>query len=165
MVPSRSAGRNHQGEGNPLFLHKGVYHERNRHPAGFPQGRRYGHGGHDLSALWHFIPYVFGKARNLPPQGRLNAGEKLHHALIILGFLAISVSGLVLWLWADIPAETRLVTLLVHDAAMLVLALLTIGHVFFVFVYGAFAGMWNGSVTEAYARLEHPKWLARMQAD
>jgi len=119
----------------------------------------------DRAWFRHFIPYVFGNARNLPPQGRINAGEKLHHAAIIIGFLVISVTGLVLWFWETIPAGLRLVTLLVHDMAMAALALLTIGHVFFVFVYGAFSGMWKGYVTERYARLEHPKWLAQMKKE
>lgn len=119
----------------------------------------------DRTWFKHFIPYVFGKARNLPPQGRINAGEKLHHAAIILGFVVISITGLMLWFWESIPATTRLATLLVHDIAMIALALLTIGHVFFVFVYGAFSGMWNGFVTERYARLEHPKWLKEMDKE
>jgi formate dehydrogenase subunit gamma len=119
----------------------------------------------DLAWFKHFVPYAFGKAANLPPQGRINAGEKLHHAAIILGFVLISVSGMVLWIWADIPAEARLTVLMAHDLAMLGMAVLTVGHVFFVFVYGAFSGMWNGHVTEAYARMEHPKWLAKMRAD
>ncbi|RME99504.1 MAG: hypothetical protein D6768_14940 [Chloroflexi bacterium] len=117
----------------------------------------------DRTWFRHFIPYVFGKARNLPPQGRINAGEKLHHAAIIIGFVMISISGLMLWL-ATMPPTLHMLTLIIHDVTMVLLAVLTIGHVFFVFVYGAFSGMWNGSVTEAYARLEHPKWLAQMQA-
>lgn len=119
----------------------------------------------DLAWFKHFIPYAFGLARNLPPQGRINAGEKLHHAAIIVGFVVISLSGLVLWFWADMPAEARLIVLMAHDLSMLGMAVLTVGHVFFVFVYGAFSGMWNGYVTELYARTEHPKWLARMEAE
>ena len=113
----------------------------------------------------HFIPYTFGKAKNLPPQGRINAGEKLHNAAIILGFLVIAITGLMLWFWDGMTAPMRLTTLMVHDVSMVVLAVLTVGHVFFVFVYGAFSGMWSGSVTELYARVEHPKWLAQMQAE
>jgi formate dehydrogenase subunit gamma len=119
----------------------------------------------DRTWFKHFIPYTFGKAKNLPPQGRINAGEKLHNALIILGFLVISITGLMLWFWDGMNAPLRLTTLMVHDVAMLALAVLTIGHVFFVFVYGAFSGMWSGSVTELYARVEHPKWLAQMKAE
>lgn len=113
----------------------------------------------------HFIPYMLGKAKGLPPQGRINAGEKLHNAAIILGFLVIAITGLMLWFWNGMSAPVRLTTLMVHDVAMIVLAVLTIGHVFLVFVYGGFSGMWNGSVTELYARVEHPKWLAQMEAE
>jgi len=119
----------------------------------------------DLAWFKHFIPYVFGRAKNLPPQGRINAGEKLHHAVIILGFLVISITGLMLWFWETLPAAARLTTLLVHDVSMVVLAVLTVGHLFFVFVYGAFAAMWSGLVTDVYARVEHPKWLAQMEAE
>jgi len=119
----------------------------------------------DRAWFKHFIPYVFGKATNLPPQGRINAGEKLHHAAIILGFLVISISGLMLWFWDGMSAPMRLTTLMVHDVSMLALAVLTVGHVFFVFVYGAFSGMWSGFVTELYARVEHSKWLAQMEAE
>ena len=118
----------------------------------------------DVAWFKHFIPYAFGKARNLPPQGRINAGEKLHHAVIIIGIVVISASGLLLWL-VEMQPGLHMATLLVHDAAMALLALLTIGHIFFVFVYGAFSGMWEGYVTESYARLEHPKWLAEMQVE
>ena len=119
----------------------------------------------DIAWLKHFIPYAFGKARNLPPQGRINAGEKLHHAAIILGFVAISLSGLVLWFWTNLPAEARLIALMAHDLTMLGMAVLTVGHIYFVFVYGAFSGMWDGHVTDLYARIEHPKWLAQMEAE
>jgi formate dehydrogenase subunit gamma len=119
----------------------------------------------DRAWFTHFIPYVFGKAKNLPPQGRINAGEKLHHAATILGFVVISVSGLMRWFGDGMSAQMRLTTLMVHDVAMIVLAVLTVGHVFFVFVYGAFSGMWSGLVTEVYARIEHPKWLAQMEAE
>jgi formate dehydrogenase subunit gamma len=119
----------------------------------------------DRAWFKHFIPYVFGKATNLPPQGRINAGEKLHHAAIILGFLVISITGLMLWFWDGMSAPMRLTTLMVHDVSMLALAVLTVGHVFFVFVYGAFSGMWSGFVTELYARVELSKWLAQMEAE
>lgn len=119
----------------------------------------------DRAWFSHFIPYMLGKAKGLPPQGRVNAGEKLHNAAIILGFVVISITGLMLWFWQGMNAPLRLTTLMVHDVAMLVLAVLTLGHVFLVFVYGAFSGMWSGSVTELYARVEHPKWLAQMKVE
>ena len=119
----------------------------------------------DIAWFKHFLPYAFGKARNLPPQGRINAGEKIHHAAVVLGFLVISLTGLLLWFGEGVAPEARLLTVMVHDLAMLGLAVLTVGHVFFVFVYGAFSGMWNGTVTELYARVEHPKWLAQMRAE
>ncbi len=119
----------------------------------------------DIAWFKYFIPYVFGKAKNLPPQGRINAGEKIHHASIIVGIVVVAASGLVLWLWKGISPSGYMIMLIIHDIAMFVLAILTIGHIFFVFVYGALSGMWNGYVTETYAKLEHPKWLAQMKRE
>src|SRR4030067_375930 len=37
--------------------------------------------------------YFFGKTKNLPPQGRINAGQKLHHAVTFLSFVIVTTSG------------------------------------------------------------------------
>lgn len=119
----------------------------------------------DIAWFKHFIPYVFGKAKDLPPQGRINAGEKIHHATVIVSIVVVAITGLILWFLKSIPPSGYMLTLIIHDIAMFVLAILTIGHVFFVFVYGALSGMWNGYVTETYAKLEHPKWLSQMKRE
>ena len=119
----------------------------------------------DLRWLLGFPRYVLGRAKGLPPQGRINAGEKLHHAAIILLFVTVSVSGLFLWLGKGmLGAEMFGWTLIAHDLSMIFMVLLTIGHVYFATVYGALGGMITGYVTRAYARLEHAKWLAELES-
>ncbi|HEY3368023.1 MAG TPA: cytochrome b/b6 domain-containing protein [Symbiobacteriaceae bacterium] len=110
--------------------------------------------------------YVFGKAKGMPSQGRINAGEKLHHAAIILLFFAVAVSGLFLWLGrAALGRELFGWMLVAHDVSMTLMVLLTLGHLYFVFVYGALRGMTTGYVTRAYAKMEHAKWLAQVDAE
>lgn len=117
----------------------------------------------DLAWFKHMPGYFLGKAHNLPPQGRINAGEKLHHAAIIIGYVAISVSGLLMWLGkALLGPGAFLAALWVHNVTTYVLLVLTVGHIYFVFVYGAMSGMVKGYVTRRYAQLEHPKWLAEL---
>lgn len=119
----------------------------------------------DLRWLAAMPGYVLGRAKGMPPQGRLNAGEKLHHAAIILLFVAVSVSGLFLWFVpAGTSADLHASMLLVHNLSMVVMVLLTIGHLYFVFVYGALPVMITGKISRKFAELEYPKWVAQMDA-
>jgi formate dehydrogenase subunit gamma len=104
--------------------------------------------------------YFLGHACDMPPQGRINAGQKLHHAGTFLAFVTITLSGLLLWVGEGaLGANGLALAAMTHDLSMLLLTVLLIGHVYFTFVYGALAGMTTGYVTEDYARMEHAKWL------
>jgi formate dehydrogenase subunit gamma len=117
----------------------------------------------DIAWFKYALPYFFGRTRNVPPQGRINAGQKLQHLGVILLSLVMGASGVVLLLGAGrLDANSLSITATIHDAGMLGLAILTIGHVYFVFLYGGLDAMLKGYVTEAYARMEHAKWLASL---
>jgi formate dehydrogenase subunit gamma len=104
--------------------------------------------------------YLLGRTRGLPPQGRLNAGQKLHHAATFLMFVTVSVSGFVLWFGKGRLGPNGLASAaMAHDLSMLGLSVLMIGHVYFTFLYDALSAMRTGFVTEQYARMEHLKWL------
>lgn len=104
--------------------------------------------------------YFLGRTRGLPPQGRLNAGQKLHHAGTFLAFATAAASGLLLWLAKGHLGPAGLVAAAVgHDLSVLALSLLLVGHVYFTFLYDAFSAMRTGEVTEEYARMEHRLWL------
>jgi formate dehydrogenase subunit gamma len=114
----------------------------------------------------HMPAYILGRTRGLPPQGRLNAGQKLHHASTFLMFATVSVSGFVLWVGKGrLGANGLACTAVVHDLSMLGLSVLMIGHVYFTFLYDALSAMRTGFVTEEYARMEHPKWLATLSSE
>jgi len=114
----------------------------------------------------HMPAYMLGRTRGLPPQGRLNAGQKLHHAGTFLMFGTVAVSGFVLWVGKGrLGANGLACTAMVHDLAMLGLSVLMIGHVYFTFLYDAFSAMRTGFVTEEYARMEHAKWLAALPSE
>ncbi len=104
--------------------------------------------------------YLLGRTRGLPPQGRVNAGQKLHHAGTFLMFVTVTVSGFVLWFGKGrLGANGLAVGAIVHDLSMLGLSVLMIGHVYFTFLYDALSAMLTGSVTEQYAWMEHRKWF------
>jgi formate dehydrogenase subunit gamma len=114
----------------------------------------------DWQWLKRMPAYLLGRTRDLPPQGRLNAGQKLHHAATFLMFVTISVSGFVLSFGkGQLGPNGLAMAAMVHDLSMLGLSVLLIGHVYFTFLYDALPAMRTGLVTEPYARMEHLKWL------
>ena len=114
----------------------------------------------DLEWFKHMPAYFFGRTKGLPPQGRINAGQKLHHATTFLMFVTVAVSGFVLlWGKGQLGPDGLAVSAMVHDLSMLGLTVMMIGHLYFTFVYDALSSMLTGFVTEEYARMEHPKWL------
>ncbi len=51
----------------------------------------------DMRWLSQIYRYFMGYAKDMPPQGRLNAGQKLHHASVVIFSATIVGSGLILW--------------------------------------------------------------------
>lgn len=116
-----------------------------------------------LKQIWS---YLFGHAANMPRQGRLNAGQKLHHAAVMLLSATIVGSGLLLWFFMPSLGGTgQAWVAVIHDASMLALTLLLIGHLYFTFVYKAISGMTTGYIPETDARLEHPKWVEKLETE
>ncbi|MEW5719375.1 MAG: cytochrome b/b6 domain-containing protein [Chloroflexota bacterium] len=109
--------------------------------------------------------YFFGIGKDLPPQGEVNAGQRVHHAFAISFYILVAWSGFALWFGVDhLPSQVFLGTLIAHDASMIVLTVLMLGYMYFTFVYGALDGMIRGAVTCLYAQVEHPRWLQELEA-
>jgi formate dehydrogenase subunit gamma len=110
--------------------------------------------------------YVRNEDSLVPPAGRFNYGQKTLFWVMVLGGLALLVSGLVMWFVASIPpalSMLRSVATLVHAVA----ALITIGG-FIVHLYmglavvpGGLSAILHGEVTEEWARRHHPLWDVR----
>jgi formate dehydrogenase subunit gamma len=104
--------------------------------------------------------YFMGHCEAMPPQGRLNAGQKLHHAGVIIFSASIVGSGLMMWFGkGSLGANGLALAAIVHNLSMLILTVLLVGHLYFTFVYDALAGMVKGYIPEEAARLEHAKWV------
>lgn len=116
-----------------------------------------------LKRVWS---YAFGHTANMPRQGRLNAGQKLHHAAVMVLSAAIVVSGLAMWFFApSLGATGQAWAAIIHDLSMLSLSLLLVGHLYFTFVYKALSGMTRGYVAIDDARLEHAKWVEEVEEE
>ncbi|KUO49745.1 MAG: hypothetical protein APF76_00415 [Desulfitibacter sp. BRH_c19] len=116
----------------------------------------------DIIWITKMFQYFLGKTKTMPPSGRLNGGEKLHHALIVITFFTISISGLTIWFGSNISASLFLMMIWIHNLSMFLMLCLTVGHVYFTFVYGALPHMITGYTTESYAK-KHIKWLRALK--
>lgn len=118
----------------------------------------------DLLWLLKMPLYFIGKVDGLPPQGEINAGQKIHHAVTILFYHLVAASGFMLWFGEHrLPNEVFVGALIAHDISMAILTVLLVGHIYFTFVYGALKNMINGRISRAYALVEHPLWLQELE--
>lgn len=115
---------------------------------------------HDWQWAFNMGKYALGRTKDMPPQGKLNAGQKLHHSMVIIFSGVAVLSGLGLWFFKSSLTIGQLSVLgIAHDIAMLVLTLLLVGHVFFTFVYGAWSSMSSGYVSRHDMEMEHADWV------
>jgi formate dehydrogenase subunit gamma len=106
-----------------------------------------------------------------PPARRFNFGQKLIFWSVILGGIAISVSGIVMLFpfWFTDVTQVQL-AVLVHAVASVVLIAITLAHIYIgsVGMEGAFAAMGDGRVDLNWAKEHHSLWveeeLARARA-
>jgi formate dehydrogenase subunit gamma len=118
----------------------------------------------DVAWFRYMYRYAIGRTAEMPPQGRLNAGQKLHHSAVIVFSAVIVLSGLVLWWFkASLSVSMLSWTAMTHDLSMLALTLLLVGHVFFTYVYTAWSSMGTGYVSVDDMEIEHSKWVEELE--
>jgi formate dehydrogenase subunit gamma len=118
----------------------------------------------DIEWFKHAGRYFIGRAVGMPPQGRLNAGQKLHHAGVVITSATVVFSGLFMWFAkGNMGPEGLAFAAMIHDLSMLALTVLLVGHLYFTFVYKALSSMTTGYVSKEDAEIEHPKWVEEIE--
>lgn len=120
----------------------------------------------DFQWLKMAIPYHFTGRPKPPPQGFLNAGQKMNVLVVTTTFLVFVVTGAILWFMRpELALEERGIfwwSSLLHSAAGWVAAAMFFVHVYLAgvhpFTRPSLRGMVDGHVTLDYALFEHPKW-------
>ncbi len=99
------------------------------------------------------------------PQGRFNAGQKVHAALVAGFAFLFGVSGFLLWLGERDTRFRWASTILLHDGLMYASLILLMGHLYLALIYPAtrhaLRGITVGSVRRDWALEHHRKWIER----
>jgi len=122
-------------------------------------------GSDDLQWLMKAGGY-FSKKAKVPPQDRLNAGQKLFYLFVLVAGAVISASGLVIWLRPVSADINRLVLLshLVHNIGFDLLVMAIPLHIYLASLAnpGTFRIMVYGTVPVEWARKRHAKWVKNL---
>ncbi len=97
--------------------------------------------------------------------GKFNAGQKLNASLASGSIIVLLGTGVLMYFVRLAPLPWRSGATLMHDWFSLALGLLVVGHVLFALKDPeARRGMRTGSVSRAWARIEHAGWLHDLES-
>jgi formate dehydrogenase subunit gamma len=110
-----------------------------------------------------------GDESAMPPVGKYNAGQKGVFWAFGVSLVLLFFTGFVFWQpwFANLfPIPLRRVAVVIHSASAVVLILSVIAHVYAaIWVKGTMRAMTRGTVTESWARQNHPLWYREMKRD
>jgi formate dehydrogenase subunit gamma len=110
----------------------------------------------------------FSKKAQVPPQGKINTGQKLYYLFVLVTGIAISASGLVIWLRPAAADLNKWILLshLVHNISFDLMLIAIPLHIYLATLAnpGTFRIMVYGTVPVEWARKRHPKWVQKIGA-
>ncbi len=110
----------------------------------------------------HMGKMLSGDKSGLPPVGKYNYAQKLTFWVMALSLVVLLVTGVMFWRPWFAPyfsVEAMRAAVLFHAISAVVLILSTIMHVYAaIWVKGTIRAMTRGTVTESWAKANHPLW-------
>ena len=107
-----------------------------------------------------------GDKSGMPPVGKYNYGQKMVFWAMAVSLVVLLITGLMFWRpWFApfFPIDLLRVAVLLHAVAAMVLVAATIMHVYAaIWVKGTVRAMTCGTVTEGWAKMNHPLWHDEM---
>jgi formate dehydrogenase subunit gamma len=124
-------------------------------------------GPRDMEWVRNVKKMVDGDDHDMPEQGKYNGGQKLLFWGLVIGMLAIVVSGVLMWrAWWHPPVTVVRAAAVVHAAAAVWMIGLIILHVYAaIWTRGTIRAMLYGTVTRAWAKQHHRGWYRQMTGD
>jgi len=116
----------------------------------------------DRRWFWAAVRLRTLRGREMPPQGRLNAGQKISSLLVSVFALGLLVTGCILLVRAQAPPWLVSRALALHIILAVLSLALFAGHLAHVFLtrhgYDSLRAMLRGTMSEETARERHRKW-------
>lgn len=114
----------------------------------------------------HMGDMLKGNKASLPPVGKFNYGQKMVFWGVAVSLAVLLVTGFMFWRpWFDgnFSIGVQRIAVLLHSVAAVLLVAVTIIHVYAViWVKGTARAMTRGTVSEGWAKLNHPLWHEEM---
>jgi len=114
----------------------------------------------------HSLDMLKGDKSKMPPVGKYNAGQKGVFWLMSVCLGLLLLTGVMFWQpWFanSFPITLRRIAVLLHSASAVALVLGVIMHVYAaIWVKGTVRAMTRGTVSEAWAKQNHPLWHEEM---
>ena len=108
----------------------------------------------------------FSKKAQIPPQDELNAGQKIAYLLVLIAGIAISASGIIIWLRPEMTDLNKwiLLSFLVHNISFDFFVILIPIHIYLGTLAnpGTLRIMISGTVPLEWAKKKHAKWVQKM---
>lgn len=108
----------------------------------------------------------FSKDKEPPPQGKLNAGQKIVVLVVVSFGILISISGLLMWLS---PGSRGIMILghILHNISSFVFAIFIPLHIYLATAAnpGTFRIMTRGDVPLYWAKKKHARWVKEIGAE
>ncbi|HRK37828.1 MAG TPA: formate dehydrogenase subunit gamma [Burkholderiaceae bacterium] len=110
----------------------------------------------------HAGKMIHGDKSNMPPVGKYNFGQKVIFWVMAGSLTVLLLTGFIFWRPWFAPyfsIDFMRFAVLLHAVSAVVLILATIVHVYAaIWVKGTVRAMTRGTVTESWAKLNHPLW-------
>ncbi|NCT84724.1 MAG: formate dehydrogenase subunit gamma [Comamonadaceae bacterium] len=120
----------------------------------------------DREWMKHSGEMLRGDKSRMPPAGRYNGGQKRVFWLMAICLLVLLLTGFMFWQpWfaGSFPILARRIAVVLHALSATLLILTVIVHVYAaIWVKGTVRAMTRGTVTEGWARQNHPLWHREM---
>ena len=114
----------------------------------------------------HMGDMLRGNKAGMPPAGKYNYGQKMVFWAMALSLVVLLLTGLMFWRpWFApyFPIDALRAAVLLHSVAAVVLVAATILHVYAaIWVKGTVRAMTRGTVSESWAKANHPLWHREM---
>lgn len=124
-------------------------------------------GKDEIEFMMKFPLDFLGFPVKMPPQGRINAGQKINSLLFPLMGLLIALSGIVMWFPGNFPAWLVRLAYPVHDAAWIIGTAQLMFHAYLGSLHpGSGESFWamfgDGKVRASWAKHHHTKWYQEL---